>query len=89
MSDRDTVPTFPSSAPFRVPEFDRVAADRSVGEALRNQLADAEAQLRFEQRLARRAERRVQDLSRAVENWQDLIDEYEARTRATPYDRRN
>lgn len=74
---------------FRVPEFDQIADGRSVSAALYDHLADAEAQLRLEQRHARRAERRVHDLTRAVENWQDLIDEYERVTRTTPHERRN
>jgi hypothetical protein len=65
-------------------EFDQVCDARSVAELLEAHLEDARAQLRFEQRLARRADRRVRDLSRAVENWQDLIDEYERATRTAP-----
>jgi hypothetical protein len=65
------------TAEFRVAEFDAVAASRSVAEVLRDNLEDAQAQLRLGQRLARRAERRVADLTRAVENWRDLLDDYE------------
>jgi hypothetical protein len=74
---------------LRMTEFDEASDARSVEEVLSAHLEDARAQLRFEQRLARRADRRVRDLSRAVENWQDLIDEYERTTRSTPRDRRN
>ena len=70
-------------------EFDQVADARSVDEVLRAHLEDARAQLRLEQRMARRAERRVRDVARAVENWQDLIDDYERVTRSNLYDRRN
>jgi hypothetical protein len=96
----DMIATDFESAPFepttprrgvqlRMAEFDQVSDARSVGEVLHAHLEDARAQLRFEQRLARRADRRVRDLSRAVENWQDLVDEYERVTRTTPSERRN
>ncbi len=62
---------------FRVAEFDAVAGSRSVAEVLRDNLRDAESQLRLQQRTARRAERRVVDLNRAVDNWRDLLDDYE------------
>jgi hypothetical protein len=65
------------SALFRMPEFDTVTNERTVGDILRDSLEDAEAQLRLERRRARRAERRARDLARAVNNWHDLIDDYE------------
>jgi hypothetical protein len=74
---------------LRMAEFDQVAEARPIAELLHAHLEDARAQLRFEQRLARRADRRVRDLSRAVEQWQDLIDEYERVTRTSPRERRN
>jgi hypothetical protein len=74
---------------LRMAEFDQASDARSVGEILQAHLEDARAQLRFEQRLARRADRRVRDLSRAVENWQDLIDDYERASGTTPRQRRN
>jgi hypothetical protein len=70
-------------------EFDQASEARSVQEVLHAHLEDARAQLRVEQRHVRRAERRVRDLSRAIENWLDLIDEYERVTRTTPHERRN
>jgi hypothetical protein len=74
---------------FEMSEFDAVVESRSVADALRDNLADAEAQLRLQQRRARRAQRRVRDLTRAVENWHALIDDYERIARSTPNDRRN
>lgn len=74
---------------LRMAEFDQASDARSVGELMHAYLEDARAQLRAEQRLARRAERRAHDLTRAVESWQDLIDDYERVTRSTPYERRN
>ena len=77
--------TLPSTL-FRMPEFDTVTNQRTVGDILRDSLEDAEAQLRLERRRARRAERRAQDLARAVSNWHELIEEYE---RSTSDHRRN
>ena len=74
---------------FRVSEFDEVAQSWSIGEVLRANLESAEAQLRLEQRRARRAERRVKDLWRAVDNWHELIADYEQATNSAMDDRRN
>jgi hypothetical protein len=90
MSVAESHPTSPPrDVRLRMTEFDQVADARSVAELLQSHLEDARVQLRFEQRLARRADRRVRDLSRAVENWQDLIEEYERATRTAPRMRRN
>jgi hypothetical protein len=72
---------------FRMPEFDTVNGQRSVGDMLRDSLEDAETQLRFERRRARRAERRAQDLVRAVNNWHEMIEDYE-RTAKSPIEQR-
>jgi hypothetical protein len=77
------------SVQLRMPEFDQASDARSVAELMHAHLEDARAQLRHEQRLARRADRRVRDLSRAVENWQDLVDDYERVTRTSIRERRN
>jgi hypothetical protein len=74
---------------FRMEEFDAVAASRTIADVLQANLEDARAQLRFERREARRAERRVADLDRAVQNWQDLIDDYERATGSSLEQRRN
>jgi hypothetical protein len=66
-------------------EFDAVANDRSVAEVLRTNLENAEAQLAVVERRAERARRRADDLSRAVRNWHELIDDYE-RTTGVPLD---
>jgi hypothetical protein len=78
-----------STPTIRMAEFDEVAASRSVGDILRDNLESAQAQLRLEQRLAGRAERRVLDLRQAVENWHELIDDYERITGSTLDARRN
>ncbi|MGZ6995072.1 MAG: hypothetical protein ACXVIM_07655 [Acidimicrobiia bacterium] len=70
-------------------EFDDVLDTRSVAEVLRVNLENAEAQLRLEQRRARRAQQRVHDLGRAVESWHALIAEYEQATSSSAADRRN
>jgi hypothetical protein len=88
-SDSQSSPPPRRGVQLRMTEFDQVSDARSVAELLQAHLEDAQAQLRFEQRLARRADRRVRDLSRAVENWQDLIDEYERATLTAPRMRRN
>jgi cob(I)alamin adenosyltransferase len=77
MTQSDSAHTVPPVACFEMAEFDAVAASRPVAEVLRANLEDAEAQLRFERRLARRAERRVNEVAQAVENWRHLIDDYE------------
>jgi hypothetical protein len=74
---------------YEMSEFDAVAGSRSVADVLRDSLENAEAQLRLERRRARRAERRVNDLTRAVDNWRDLIDDYDRIARSTPDNRRN
>ncbi len=74
---------------FRVSEFDEIVESWPVGDVLRANLESAEAQLRLEQRRARRAERRVKDLWRAVDNWHELIDVYEQATHSAVDDRRN
>jgi hypothetical protein len=70
-------------------EFDAIAASRTIADVLRANLEDAEAQLRFGQREARRAQRRVADLDRAVQNWQDMVDDYERATGSSLDQRRN
>lgn len=87
-SHPQSISTHPSAL-FRMPEFDTVTEQRPVGEILRDSLEDAEAQLRLERRRARRAERRAEDLSRAVRNWQELIEDYERATTSTVEHRRN
>jgi hypothetical protein len=86
-----TEPIIPqaSASVIRMSEFDEAAASRSAADILRDNLENAQAQLRLQRRLARRAQRRVQDLDRAVENWQDLIDDYERVTGSTIDARRN
>jgi hypothetical protein len=74
---------------FRMQEFDAAAAARTIADVLRANLEDAEAQLRAGRRVARRAQRRVTDLDRAVQNWQDLIDDYERATGSSLEQRRN
>jgi hypothetical protein len=76
-------------AVFRMQEFDAAAATRTIADVLRANLEDAEAQLRVGRRVARRAQRRVTDLDRAVQNWQDLIDDYERATGSSMENRRN
>jgi hypothetical protein len=80
--------TLPSEL-FRMPEFDSAHGQRSVGEILRDSLEDAKAQLRLERRRARRAEQRARDLDRAVNNWYELIEDYERSTRSTIDQRQN
>jgi hypothetical protein len=70
-------------------EFDAVADARSVAEILRDNLECAEAQLRIVRRRAERAQQRAQDLFRAVNNWHELIEDYELATGTTVGDRRN
>jgi len=74
---------------YRFREFDAVAEERSVADILRARLEDAEAQLRVERRRARRAERRAKDLARAVNNWYELIEDFERTTNTTFDLRRN
>jgi hypothetical protein len=88
VNDPETLETRPG-LPLRMAEFDEASEARSVAEVLQSHLEDARAQLRYEQRLARRADRRVRDLSRAVEGWLDLIEDYERVTRTSVRDRRN
>jgi hypothetical protein len=70
-------------------EFDAVAETRSVAEVLRDNLESAETQLRHAKRRVQRAQQRAQDLFRAVNNWHELIEDYELATQSTPDDRRN
>ncbi len=70
-------------------EFDAVAESRSVAELLRDNLESAEAQLRIQQERAQRAQQRAQDLFRAVNNWHELIEDYERATSSSLADRRN
>jgi hypothetical protein len=74
---------------FRMPEFDSEHRQRSVGDILRDSLEDAEAQLRLQRRRARRAEQRTRDLDRAVNNWHEMIEEYERSPRSTVGQHRN
>jgi hypothetical protein len=74
---------------FRMKEFDAAAASRTIADVLRANLEDAEAQLRVGRRMARRAQRRVADLDRAVQNWQELIEDYERATGSSREQRRN
>jgi hypothetical protein len=70
-------------------EFDAVADERSVAEILQDNLESAEAQLRIQRRRAQRAQQRAQDLFRAVNNWHELIEDYELATGSTVEDRLN
>ena len=74
---------------FRMTEFDAVAEARSVAELLRDNLESAETQLRIQQERAQRAQQRAQDLFRAVNNWHELIEDYERATSSSVEDRRN
>jgi hypothetical protein len=70
-------------------EFDAITASRTIGEVLRASLEDAEDQLRIGRRRALRALQRVEDLDRAVQNWHELIADYEQTTGSTIEHRRN
>jgi hypothetical protein len=70
-------------------EFDAVADARSVAELLRDNLDCAENQLRIQRRRAERAQQRAQDLFRAVNNWHELIEDYELATHTKVEDRQN
>jgi hypothetical protein len=74
---------------FRMSEFERVAASRSVSEILRANLEDAENQLQHERARAQRAQARADRLARAVENWHELVEDYERVTGSSLAERRN
>jgi hypothetical protein len=74
---------------FRMSEFDAVAEARSVAEALRDNLESAEAQLQIQRQRAERAQQRAQDLFRAVNNWHELIEDYERATHSSTSERMN
>jgi hypothetical protein len=74
---------------FRMAEFDAIAASRTIADVLRANLESAEAQCQVLERRARLAQRRAEDLRRAVRNWHDVIDDYERATNTTVETRQN
>ena len=87
-----TTPPVTESEPrrvFRMAEFDAALASRTVADVLAANLADAETQLRSARRRARLAQRRADDLDRAVHNWHELIEDYERLTGTAVQQRTN